>query len=40
MPASPVNGVYISRLMCYSRACGSYKNFLDRGLMQVRKLLN
>ena len=29
--APPVYGVYISQLIRYSRACGSYKDFLDRG---------
>jgi hypothetical protein len=24
----------------YSRACGSYQDFLDRGLLLTRKLLN
>jgi hypothetical protein len=30
----------ISRLIRYSRACGSYQDFLDRGLLLTRKLLN
>jgi hypothetical protein len=38
--AAPVYGVYISQLIRYSRACGSYQNFLDRGLLLTRKLLN
>jgi hypothetical protein len=33
-------GVYISQLIRYSRACGSYNDFLDRGLLLTRKLLN
>jgi len=33
-------GVYISQLIRYSRACGSYQNFLDRGWLLTRKLLN
>ena len=33
-------GVYISQLIQYSRACGSYHDFLDRGLLLTRKLLN
>ena len=33
-------GVYISQLIRYSRACGSYQDFLDRGLLLTRKLLN
>ena len=31
---------YISPLIGYSIACGSYFNFLDRGLLLTRKLLN
>jgi hypothetical protein len=33
-------GVYVSQLIRYSRACGSYQNFRDRGLLLTRKLLN
>jgi len=40
IPAAPAYGVYISQLIWYSRACGSYKDFLDRGLLLTRKLLN
>jgi hypothetical protein len=39
IPATPAYGVYISQLR-YSRACGSYQDFLDRGLLLTRKLLN
>jgi hypothetical protein len=39
-PAAPACGVYISPLIRYSRACGSYQDFLDRGLLLTRKLLN
>ena len=39
IPASPAYGVYISQLIRYSRACGSYQDFLDRGLLLTRKLL-
>ena len=38
--AAPTHGVYISQLIRYSRACGSYQDFLDRGLLPTRKLLN
>jgi hypothetical protein len=38
--ATPTYGVYISQLIRYSRACGSYQDFLDRGLLLTRKLLN
>jgi hypothetical protein len=33
-------GVYISQLIRYSKACGSYQDFLDRRLLLTRKLLN
>jgi hypothetical protein len=38
--AEPVHRVYISQLIRYSRACGSCRYFLDRGLLVTRKLLN
>jgi hypothetical protein len=39
--AAPAYGVhvYISQLIRYSKACGSYQDFLDRGLLPTRKLL-
>ena len=37
---APAYAVYISQLMRYSRACGSYQDFFDRGLLLTRKLLN
>ena len=40
IPSEPTYEVYISQLIRYSRACGSYTNFLDRGLLLTRKLLN
>jgi hypothetical protein len=40
IPAAPAYGVYISQLIRYSRACGSYQEFLDRGLLLTRNLLN
>ena len=40
IPAAPAYGVYITKLIRYSRACGSYKDFLDRGLLLTWKLLN
>ena len=39
IPAASAYGVYISRLIRYSRADGSYQDFLDRGLLLTRKLL-
>jgi hypothetical protein len=40
IPAAPAYGVYISQLIRYSRACGSYQYFVDRRLLLKRKLLN
>ena len=40
IPAAPAYGVYISQLIRYCRACGSYKDFLGRRLLLTRKLLN
>jgi hypothetical protein len=40
IPAAPAYGVYISQLIRYSRACGSYHTFLNRRLLLTRKLLN
>ena len=40
IPAIPAYGVYISQSKRYFRACGSYQDFLDRGLLLTRMLLN
>ena len=40
IPAATAYGVYISQLIRYSRACGSNQDFLDRGLLLTRNLLN
>ena len=40
IPAARAYGVYISHLKRYSRDCCSYQDFLDRGLLLTRKLLN
>ena len=40
IPAAPAYGVYISQLLRYSRARGSYHDFLDRELLLTKKLLN
>ena len=37
--AAPAYGVYISKLIRYSRACGSYQDFIDRGLLLNQWLL-
>ena len=39
-PAESAIGVFISQLIRYLRACGSYQDFLDRRLLLTRKLLN
>ena len=36
----PVYGVYISHLIRHSRACVSYRDFLDRGLLITMTLTN
>ena len=40
IPAAPAYVVYISQMIRYSRACGSSQDYLDRGLLLTRKLLN
>jgi hypothetical protein len=40
IPAAPAYGVHISQMIRYSRACGSYQDILDRGLLLTRKLLD
>ena len=40
IPTAPAYGVYISQMIRYSRACGSYQDFRDRGLLLTMKLLN
>jgi hypothetical protein len=40
IPAAPAYGVYISHLIRYYRACGTYQDFLDRGFVLTRKQLN
>jgi hypothetical protein len=40
IPTAPAYGVYISQMIRYSSACGSYQDFLDRGLLLTMKLLN
>jgi hypothetical protein len=40
IPPAPAYGVHTSQFIWYSRACGSYEEFLDRGLLLTRKLLN
>jgi hypothetical protein len=40
IPAAPAYGVYISQMIRHSRACDSYQDFLDRGLLLTMKLLS
>ena len=40
IPAAPAYGEYSSQMLRYSRACDFYQEFLDRGLLLTRKLLN
>ena len=40
IPASSAYGIYLSHLIRYSRTCGSYQDFLGRGLLLTRKLPN
>ena len=39
IPAAPAYRVHSYQLIRYIRACGSYQDFLDRGLLLTRKLL-
>jgi hypothetical protein len=39
IPPVPAYGVYISQLICYSRACAQYSDFLDRAQLLTQKLL-
>jgi hypothetical protein len=36
-PSESAIGVFISQLIRYLRVCGSYQDFLDRGLLLTRK---
>ena len=40
IPATHAYGVCISQLLQYPRACGFYRDFLDRRVLLTRKLLN
>ena len=40
IPTAPINGIYISQYIRYSRACDSYQDIHDMGLLLTRKLLN
>jgi hypothetical protein len=40
IPASPVNGVYISKLIRYARASSNYSDFLKRHLYLKNRLLD
>ena len=40
IPESPANGVYISQLIGYARSCSSYCDFIDRGRLLTKKLVD
>ena len=40
IPVAPAYGVYFSRLIRYYRACSSYHDFLNRGLLLATKIVN
>ena len=40
IPESPGYGVYVWQLIRYNRACSSYGNFIDRGRILTRKLVD
>ena len=40
IPAAPAYGLYISQSIRYFRACGSYQDLLDWGVLLTRTLLN
>ena len=40
IPESPDYSVYISQLIRYARACSSYGNFIDRGRLLTKKLVD
>jgi hypothetical protein len=40
IPAEPAYGVYNSQLIRYSRACDSYQDFIEGGLLLTRKRPN
>ena len=40
IPAASVYGVYISQLIRYSKACGSYQDIFGIGMLLTRNLLN
>jgi alpha-amylase/alpha-mannosidase (GH57 family) len=39
IPASPADGVYISQLERYSRACAQYSDFLDKTQLPTQKTI-
>jgi hypothetical protein len=40
IPATPAYWVHVSQLIRYSRTCGFYLDFLNRGFLLTRNLLN
>jgi len=39
IPATPAYGVYISKLIRYSRTCAQHSNYLDRAKLQRQRVL-
>ena len=40
IPSAPAYGVYVSQLICYSRACSNYQDFMERGKVLSAKLFS
>ena len=40
IPSAPSYGVYVSQLVCYTRACCNYEDFVDKGMLLTSKLLS
>ena len=40
IPSVPANGVYVSQLFHYARACSNYQDFMERGKVLTTKLLS
>ena len=40
IPKNPAYGVYVSRLVCFSRACSDFNDFVSRHNTLVKKLVH
>ena len=40
IPSAPANGVYVSQLIRYARACSNYQDFMERGKVLTTKLVS